>query len=123
MRFILMLFVLLIGCVGVPVDKVETALALNEAEATVYADLAGFTRRVLMAGQQASPADQKQFWIDSLEALDENVEQFAQGNRDLMRLIFTMKEIDPKVQQDLFDKLTTLIIMAKTGERPEPEVE
>jgi uncharacterized protein YpuA (DUF1002 family) len=90
---------------GVPVAQVETALELNAAEATTYADLAGFTRQLLTAGEAAAPDTQKKFWTDSLIALNENVDQFAQENRDLMRLIMTMKEIDPAVREDMFNKL------------------
>jgi hypothetical protein len=100
------LAILSVGCMGVPVAQVEVALELNAAEATTYADLAGFTRQLLTAGQAAAPDTQKKFWADS------------------MRLIMTMKEIDPAVREDMFNKLTDLIILAKTGERPPaPEVE
>lgn len=113
------LLLLVVGCMGVPVQQVETAIKLNEASATTYTDLASFTRKVLAAGERAAPDAMKQWWRDSLTALDENVDKFAQSNKDLLRLIASMQEIDPALRQEMYDRITELIILAKTGKAAE----
>jgi hypothetical protein len=100
---------------GVPVQQVETAIKLNEAGATTYTDLAVFTRGVLVAGEKAAPETMKPWWRDSITALDENVDKYAQSNRDLLRLISSMQEIDPALRLEMYDRIADLIIIAKTG--------
>lgn len=116
----ILMMAVLIGCVGVPKTQVETALQLNQNQATTYADLATFTRKVLQAGLAAAPADKKQFWTDSLAALDENADAFVRSNSDLIRLVTSMESLDAATRQQYLDDLTKLIIAVKTGEAPAP---
>lgn len=114
---LILLAALAVGC-GATKAQTDVGLDLNKAQATTYTDLAVFTRKVLTAGLNAAPAEKKQFWRDGLAALDANASEFERENRDLMRLILTMSELDPAAQQRYIEDLTTLIIAAKTGTIP-----